>query len=275
MKNKSKFLVIAILVIILAACSGRNTGKINEVSDLKGKVIGMVSSGTSTQSTDLMLSKLIGGEPKEVLYFNRGSDVIAAIMSGKIDACPTHMFSANYFLQRNDKLKALDVKAEIEGGVIMAVRSEDLLLKEDLNKAIATLQGNGTIKQLEDKWIKDLPANEEPSNKEMPKINGAKTVYVGVCGDFAPLDYMAADGRPAGYNVAILTEIGKLLSINFEFVSIETQARFAALSSKKIDVIFCHFESNNTAFFDELKNNNWISTMPYYIYKGGCFIVKK
>jgi len=38
--------------------------------------------------------------------------------------------------------------------------------------------------------------NNEPANGELPKIAGARTVYVGVCGDYIPLDYIAANGRP-------------------------------------------------------------------------------
>jgi ABC-type amino acid transport substrate-binding protein len=34
-----------------------------------------------------------------------------------------------------------------------------------------------------------------------------------------PLDYISANGQPAGFNVALLTEIGKLLKINIEFVA--------------------------------------------------------
>ncbi|MEI6050182.1 MAG: transporter substrate-binding domain-containing protein [Bacteroidota bacterium] len=275
MKNKSAIFLIAMIVTTLIGCGDKKTVKINSISDLKGKVIGIISSGTSTKSAESMVSILMGAEPKEIVYFNRGSDIFTALLSGKIDAFPTMKVSADYGLKRNSNLKAIDVTINIEGGIIMAVRSEDLSLKVGLDSAITTLRENGTLKTLEDQWITNLPATNEPSNKEIPKIEGAKTVYVGVSGDLVPLDYIAADGRPAGYNVAILTEIGKLLKLNFEFVSLEAQAKFAALLSKKIDVIFYHVQSENTPYFNELKNNNWIGTKPYYFYNGGCFIVKK
>jgi polar amino acid transport system substrate-binding protein len=157
----------------------------------------------------------------------------------------------------------------------MAVRVDDEALKSSLDSAINVLMQDGTIAQLESEWITNLSAENEPTNTELTKIEGAPTYYVGVSGDFPPLDYMAADGRPAGFNVAIMNKIAAVLGVNFEFVSLETQARFAALSSKKIDIIFCHFQSNDSSYFDDLKTNNWIGTMPYYTYKSGCFIVMK
>lgn len=275
MRNRLTQLLFVIMIMTMAGCGGSKKTQINQLSDLQGKVMGMLTTGISNEGVDKMIQNLIGGPAKEVVYFNRGMDALTALKTGKIDAAPMHQFAADYLLKRNEDLKSIPVKEQFEGGVIMAVRLEDQSLKAELDSAITILKENGTLKALEEEWVTNLPATDEPSNKEIPKIEGAKTIYVGVSGDYPPLDYIAADGLPAGFNVAILSEIGKLLNVNFEFVSLETQARFAALTSKKIDVIFCHFESSNTTYFDDLKTNNWISTIPYFTYKGGCFVVMK
>lgn len=279
MKNRSVILClcVAVAILFLAGCGApkQEPAKIEKVSDLKGKTIGAISSGISKASYKKMVTALIGGEPKEIIFYNRASDIQAALLSGKVDAAPAHQIAADYYLKRNPGWKCLPVTAKIEGGVIMVVRSDDAALRDKLNKAITTLQDNGTLKALEDKWITNLPATNEPAAAEIPKIAKAKTVYVGITGDIPPLDYIAANGRPAGFNVALMTEIGKLIKVNFEFVTLENQARFAALAGKKIDVIFCHFQSQNTDYFDELKNNKWLPTKPYFTYRGGCFVVKK
>lgn len=274
MKRKLVQILVVMIALTIFSCGGGKTAKINQLSDIQGKTVGMLSSGITNQGVEKMISSLIGGNAKEVIYFNRGSDVLSALLSGKIDAFPSHNFATKYLLGRNEKVKAIPVNGNIEGGAIMAVRSEDQQLKNDLDNAITLLKENGTLKTLEDQWITNLPTTNEPTNKEISKIDGAKTIYVGVSGDFPPLDYIASDGRPAGFNVALLSEIGKQLKVNFEFVSLEAQARFLALQSKKIDLIFCHFQSENTSYFDDLKSNNWISTKPYFTYKGGSFIVK-
>jgi ABC-type amino acid transport substrate-binding protein len=275
MKLKSTILLAAFCILITAGCNTKKPAPIEKLSDLQGKVIGTLSTGISAKGYEAMITRLIGGAPKEVLFYNRTMDMVLALSSGKIDGLPCQQISVNYLLQRNPDLKAIPVTGNIAGGVIMAVRSEDQKLKEDIDKAITTLQENGTLKALEEKWITNFPAKDEPAANEIPKIENAKTIYVGISGDLVPLDYISANGRPAGFNVALLTEISKIININFEFVSIESQSRFTALKSKKIDLIFCHFQSSNTNLFDELKSNNWISTKPYFNYKGGSFIVKK
>ncbi len=266
--------VVLILCIAFAGCS-QKPEPINKLSDLQGKVIGGMYNGSTDANYKKMVASLIGGDAKDVVFYNRGIDVQTALEAGKIDGYPTFQFAADYIVKRKNMVKTIPVEAKIEGGVIMVTRSEDSTLKAGLDKAITTLKDNGTLASLEDKWITNLPAGNEPSSAEIPAIKDAKTIYVGVCGDYPPLDYIAADGKPAGYNVAIFSELSKLLKLNIVFVSIEPQARFAALSSKKIDLIFTHFQSVNTDYFEQFKNAGWVSTIPYYTYKGGCFVVMK
>ncbi len=273
MENKSRFLHVALTVLLLVACTGAPTKKINDISDLKGKVIGMMAISTDLKGIEQVVS-FYSGPLKEVVLFNRTSDEVAAVLNGRIDGCMAPDVMINYYAKRNPKLKVILPDKKVEGIVFMRVRSEDLKLKAQLDSAITILQGNGVLKSLELNWITNLPASDEPLPKIISKIEGAKTIYVGVTGDYPPLDYIAANGRPAGFNVATLTEIGKILKLNFEFVSIDTQARFAALGSKKIDVIFCNVHSISK-FSDELANKNLISTIPYSNFLGGYFLVKR
>ncbi len=276
MKNKSTLLVIAFMTLILAGCGVKKTETINKFSDLDGKTIGMITSGASTQSlADLIAKYEIGAQPKEVLGFNNGTDLITAVITGKIDGAPIMGFIADYYVKRNSNLKIIEAKTNLEGGILMAVRVGDQQLKEDLDKAITTLQGNGVLKQLADQWINNLPPVNEPSIKAIPKIDGAKTLYVGVSGNYVPLDYIAADGKPAGFNVALLTEIGKIIHVNFELVSVDAQAKFAALGSKKIDVVFCQMYNQQISSLFKGSNNKIAMTKPYYTDKGMCLLVKK
>jgi len=275
MKTRLTIVAIAIMVIVLTGCGGGSKGTINSLSDLKGKVIGTIAGSASEKSYVEMMTTFIGTEPKEVIPMYRRSDLLAGILTGKIDAAASPKIITEYYAKRNNNLKIIDQPKLFEVNIVMAVRSEDGILKAGLDSAITILRGKGTLKLLEDKWIINLPATNEPAFEEIAKINGARTVYVGVSGDFAPLDYIAADGRPAGYNVALLAEIGKLLNVNFEIVSIETQAKFVALESKKIDAVFFHWSGKEIGqFFADIKRN-YIVTIPYYTDKAGYFLVKK
>lgn len=272
MRKRSSFLLLAGMALVMASCGGEKVQPINQASDLIGKVIGEVTSAASAETIKSLVPEYIGGDVKEVKFFNRASDLIAAIIAGKIDGAPCMTFVAEYYVKRNSNLKIVEATQQIEVGVVMFLRSEDSLLRNRLDSAITVLRDNGTLKQLEDTWITNLPVTNEPSNTEMTKIEGARTVYVGVSGDYTPLDYMAADGRPAGFNVAFLSEIGKLLKVNFELVSIETQAKYSALSSKKIDVVFSQTYNQQLA---SLFGDKMVRTQSYFTDKGRCFLVKK
>ena len=72
----------------------------------------------------------------------------------------------------------------------------------------------------------------------MPHFDSAPTIKVAVTGDLPPLDYVSADGKPAGFNTAVLAEIGNRMLRNIELVDIDSGARAAALESNKVDVVF-------------------------------------
>ena len=53
-----------------------------------------------------------------------------------------------------------------------------------------------------------------------------------------PIDYVGADGKPAGFNTAILAEICRRLHLNVELVQIDSGARAASLASGRSDIVF-------------------------------------
>ncbi len=272
MKKRSYFVVITVFALMLTACTGKQSAPINEASDLVGKVVGAITSAAPPEKYAALLEVHIGGEVKDVLFYNRSSDLIAATIAGKVDGALAMEAVADYYVNRNSKLKKVAAKQPFQTDVMMFLRAEDVALKDELDMAINALDENGTLSQLVDMWVTNLPATNEPSSSEMPIIEGARTVYVGVTGDYLPLDYIAADGRPAGFNVALLTAISQLLNINFELVSIESPAKFSALQGKRIDVIFSQSYNQQIA---SLFSDKFVMTRSYFTDDGACFLVKK
>jgi hypothetical protein len=52
------------------------------------------------------------------------------------------------------------------------------------------------------------------------------------------MDFISADGVPAGFNTALISEIGKRLHINIKSVNIESGSRTIALLTGKAQVVF-------------------------------------
>jgi polar amino acid transport system substrate-binding protein len=272
MNMKNFLVVMAAMALMLSGCTGEKVQPIHQASDLVGKVIGDVTNAAPPEVYKTLVKEYIGGDAREVQFFNRPSDVIAAITAGKIDGAPCMSFVAEYYVKRNSGLKIVEAIKAFPVDIVMMLRAEDSLFRDSLDSAITILQENGTLDSLKETWVTNLPATNEPSNTEVFRMEGARTLYVGVSGDYTPLDYIAADGRPAGFNVALLSEISKLLHVNFELVSVETQAKFSALGSKKIDVVFSQTYSQQMA---SLFSEKLVMTRSYFSDKGRCFLVKK
>ena len=69
-------------------------------------------------------------------------------------------------------------------------------------------------------------------------IEGAEIIKIGFTGDLPPIDLTLADGSPAGFNTAVLSELGKRMGRNIELVPITSGSRATALESRAIDVVF-------------------------------------
>ena len=274
MKTRILTSVSAAVVLALAGCVSGSV-KINSFEEMGGKTIGMVSVGAVPAKQAALVKKYIQAEPKEVVEYARRSDAIMAVVSGKADAIACPSFVAEYYAKRNSALKVVEPSAKIPYKVIMVVRKEDEALRTQLNQAIGMLNESGRLQSLENEWITNLPLEGEPSNIGQANSAGARTVKVGISGDFPPLDYISADGRPAGFNVAFMSEIGTQLDVRFEFVSLEAASRFPALASGKIDVIFFHFKSDQEPDLFDFNDDQWLMTNPYFEYLGDYFLVKK
>ncbi len=103
------------------------------------------------------------------------------------------------------------------------------------------MKNDGTLDNLKKIYITDLKADTELKAVEFEKIDGADTLTVAVTGDLSPFDYVSADGKAAGFNTAVLAELGKRLQKNINIIQIESGARAATLTSKKADMVFWTF----------------------------------
>ena len=208
-----------------------------DFAELNGKTGVVTFSRVSEENLKNLINKYFDCKIEKFIYTESTSGCLAALKSGRADFILISDISANYIVQRNPEFKFKTVNKFVD--ISMVLRSSDTKLKEEFNSALAKIKASGKSDELYKTWITDLPVGQEPSIAKIEKISDtAETVYVGISGDLPPLDYIAADGQPAGYNIALLAEISKIIGKNIEVVSIDSQARLTALEAKKIDVLF-------------------------------------
>ena len=108
---------------------------------------------------------------------------------------------------------------------------------------------------------------------EFETFEGAETIRVAVTGDLPPLDYISEDGSPAGYNTALIAELGKRMRINIDILNIESSSRTLSLITGVADVIFWYLYGENYVVTD-MANGIQLSD-PYYSLNNWFYLHRK
>lgn len=237
-----KILLSLILVLVLTCCAYAET------------FVGMLSKANASEEEyqelfanaefhdKLILSQVYADGVKtpdlRIRFYNSTNLMLLALNKGEIDSIMVPIYVGEYMLKHNPEytLKGTQLgKLPIASSFGFLEKRADLM--ERFNNAITELHESGKLNLL----IRDFVTGHEAANPpavKFEKFDDAETIKVGITGDVPPLDYIAADGTPAGFNTALLAEIGKKLHINIDTVNVETGARMSALKSERVDVIF-------------------------------------
>ena len=136
---------------------------------------------------------------------------------------------------------------------------------------------DGTLAILEKAYINNYGLNERPAVR-FEQFSDAERLTVAVTGDLPPIDYVDAGGDPAGYNVAVLAELGRRLHVNIRTIQVETGARLAALTSGRADAAFWFRENlgvGKSEFILLERPKGVLVSEPYYAWNEFYFIGKK
>ena len=232
----------------MTGCGSDSGGSENKAPDSQATIIklGMISHlNASEKQMEEYLFKIQEKSRAKVVnhvpvFFDNLKLMQMGIESGKVDVISTYKSVADYLIANNDKFEIVndDWIKGLSDNFCFAVRKEDSALKADLDKIINEMKSDGSLDKLTKEYIIDVDKGQAPPKVEIPKIDGADTIKVGVTGDLPPLDLVLADNSPAGFNTALLAEIAKRSGKNIEVVQIDSGARAAALAADQIDVIF-------------------------------------
>ena len=233
MKNFKKILALVLaigMVFALAACGGKDDDKV-KIGALEGS--GMDSMRSEEHWTHLDIPNSTN---TETIYYSNLSSALMDLESGKIFGLGVEGCVADYIVARNEKVVA-SKKNDAMTNFSMMTLDTNKEVYDILNNAIKEMKADGTLDNLIENELKAY-IESDPVAKELPHFDGARTIKIGVTGDVPPMDFVAANGKAAGFNIALLTEIANRAQVNFELVQIETASRPMALSSNKVDAVF-------------------------------------
>ena len=188
----------------------------------------------------------------EIVYFDTLDAMLMALNAEDIDEMDVYETTAQYLTHSDPGLvqfMTFNEGAEDKGFVHLALRchfandfaflfmEDNTALRDEFDAALQSITDAEMEKLVQD-HITAAINGEEISPIQMPVIEGAETIKVAVTGSLPPMDYVAPDGTPAGFNTALLAEISQRIGKNIELVVVDSVGRAAALASGNVDAVF-------------------------------------
>ena len=177
-------------------------------------------------------------EEPSIKFYDSLTLMTLALNKGEIGALAGPEFVGEYML-RNDPAFTLRGFLLLKRPIALAFGflEEKSDLRDRFSKAVQDMEREGVIGILARDNITG-PAALNPPAVKFDSFDDAETITVALTGDMPPLDYVAEDGTPAGFNTAILAEIARRLHVNIKTVTVETGSRAPALKSGRADAVF-------------------------------------
>ena len=185
-----------------------------------------------------------------------------ALNAGEIHEIILPDVVAEYIMNTNKEYVSRLVLRSKGMGLAFGFREDSKELRDSFNAALSALRDDWTLSSLEGVYIAS-PNEQSLEPVEFVKFEGADTVKVAVTGDLPPIDFIAADGQPAGFNTAVLAEIGAYVKKNIELVNIDSGARSSALASGRADVVFWYEVDMSADTQSDVPDGIILST-PYF-----------
>ena len=211
----------------------------------------------------------------EIVYFDTLDAALMALNAGTIDEVSIYENVARYLAHSDPNLvQVIEFNGEANNSAFARIARRGLMsnsfafmfmeknaaLRDEFDAALASLTEEEMDKLVQDQITAAISGNEI-SPIQMPVFDGAETIKVAVTGELPPMDYVAADGTPAGFNTALLAEISQRMGKNIELVVVDSIGRAAALASGNVDAVFWtrtnrvsnRFSENSEKALDEMQ----------------------
>jgi polar amino acid transport system substrate-binding protein len=232
MKRILAILLAGLMLLSLAACGEKKDDGKTKIGVLEtGQMEGFQSNEAHNKHRQGEVTV-----KREYVPFSNLSAALMDLESGRIDEIGIEKCTADYVIAHNDNIELYEDLKDMTVFSMMTLDTNKEVY-DILNNAIKEMKADGTLESLIENELKAY-IESDPVPKDLPHFDGARTIKIGVTGDVPPMDFVSADSKAAGFNIALLTEIANRVQVNIELVQIETGSRPMALSSGKVDAVF-------------------------------------
>lgn len=244
-------LAMSLVLMGIVGCS-KHELTISNIEDVRQAEHAKLGAMTGTTGEALAISSFPDATVKS---FDDIMDAVAAIKSGQLDAIVTAFPTALQVTKKNHDLTILAEPLERENTAI-AFKKDNAELLVQVNEVIAGFKADGTLQDMQKRWLKaDLSPYEE-ANIALPATG--KPLKVGVSATREPLTFVDKSGRVSGHDGELARRIGQQLNRPVEFFNMKFMALIPALESGKVDMIL----TGMTATEERKKHVNF--SEPYF-----------
>lgn len=271
--------VVFIVVLFAAAFQIFHEGKnvvspdIESIGELNGKQIGGIASRMPDNSAKIMFESLLGVKLAGYQSYHNVFETLAALRSNEVAAVWFPDVTVDYLISVEEGLKKIEANQSTEPRLefALALKNDNIELRDNLNVALATLLEDGTLDQLEKDYIigANVAKKYRKENMDLANYDTKGKIYIGVTGAVWPIDMVDLELKPYGYSVALMNEIGKQINQDVVFVTLRNDTAFSSLLSGKVDALFCYGTSKST--LTDVKS--YITTTGYYTMNQYSYLV--
>ncbi len=207
-----------------------------------------------------------------VKFFDSLMTMQMALNRGDIDEIALPEIVAEYLLNANPDFEACCfVRTMNPMALAFGFKKNNAVLASKFNRALRMMEEDWSLAELQGVYIFN---NGVTRPVKFDYFDGAETVKVAVTGDMPPIDYVDETGKPAGFNAALLAELGRRMQVNIELVNVDAGARTAALVSEKVDVVFWYETAQGIMWSYDASDGVLLSD-PYFSWNKFLHIRKK
>ena len=246
MKKILASLMAAVLAMGLVACGSGGSGENSstQTSQNSGTSVAAQKVDLSGDPVEFLKGKRVGAQQGttgdsyatelgcQVMQYSRYADAITALSQGKVDAVVIDEQPAMAFMNQKDGLAVFETPL-VHDEMAIAVKKGNSELLEKLNQAIATLEENGTLQAIYDKYITGVEGATGYTTPEGTESPNGKLIMA-TNATFPPYEYLEGE-EIVGYDPEVSKAICDLLGYELEIVDMEFDGIFAALNSGKAD----------------------------------------
>lgn len=202
----------------------------------------------------------------KIRYYDSLLTMQMALNAGEVQEVKLPGMVGEYLVNSNPAYSISAVSMSRPTYLAFGFLEKNTALRDTFNKVLKELKEDGTIEKLRLRYIENF-RTAGLNLIQVPKFDGTDTIKVALTGDLPPIDFVAPDGTPAGFNMALISEIGKRAKLNLDVSDIEAGARSAALASGRADVILWYRVTENYEHQPDVPSGVILSEPYYYLTK--------